>query len=73
MDLLQTSGTLLHGAVGMRERADENLRVSAVVIRTPGVARVNGVVTNMPQFGPAFSCKAGQPMVKPKFARSGSR
>jgi len=28
--------------------------------------RVNGVVVNMPEFSEAFSCKAGQPMVKPK-------
>jgi endothelin-converting enzyme/putative endopeptidase len=26
--------------------------------------RVNGVVVNMPEFARAFSCKAGQPMVK---------
>jgi len=27
--------------------------------------RVNGLVVNMPEFAQAFSCKAGQPMVKP--------
>jgi putative endopeptidase len=27
--------------------------------------RINGVVLNMPEFSQAFSCKAGQPMVKP--------
>ena len=26
--------------------------------------RTNGVVSNMPEFSKAFSCKAGQPMVK---------
>ncbi len=42
----------------------ENLRVSAVTNpHSPGFARVNGVVSNMPDFQKAFSCKAGQPMV----------
>jgi len=30
---------------------------------SPGFARINGVVSNMPEFQHAFSCKAGQPMV----------
>ncbi len=43
----------------------ENLRVSAVTDpHSPGFARVNGIVANMPQFAAAFGCKAGQPMVK---------
>lgn len=42
----------------------ENLRVSAVTNpHSPGFARVNGVVSNMPEFQKAFGCKAGQPMV----------
>ena len=42
----------------------ENLRVSAVTNpHSPGFARVNGVVSNMPEFQKAFSCKVGQPMV----------
>jgi putative endopeptidase len=42
----------------------ENLRVEAATDpHSPGFARVNGVVSNMPQFQKAFSCKAGQPMV----------
>ena len=28
--------------------------------------RINGVLVNLPEFGRAFSCKAGQPMVKPE-------
>jgi len=32
---------------------------------SPAKYRVNGVVVNMPEFARAFSCKAGQPMVKP--------
>ena len=35
---------------------------SPTLIR-PAVARVNGIVSNMPQFAAAFGCKAGQPMV----------
>ncbi|HET6407803.1 MAG TPA: M13-type metalloendopeptidase, partial [Chthoniobacteraceae bacterium] len=27
--------------------------------------RVNGPLSNMPQFAKAFGCKAGQPMVRP--------
>ncbi len=42
----------------------ENLRVSALTnAHSPGFARINGIVSNMPEFGKAFSCKAGQPMV----------
>ncbi len=42
----------------------ENLRVNAATDpHSPGFARINGVVSNMPQFAKAFSCKAGQPMV----------
>jgi endothelin-converting enzyme/putative endopeptidase len=45
---------------------DENKRVNAVTNpHSPGVYRINGVVVNMPQFGQAFACKAGDPMVKP--------
>jgi endothelin-converting enzyme/putative endopeptidase len=43
----------------------ENLRVSAITDpHSPGKYRVNGLVVNMPEFESAFSCKAGQPMVK---------
>jgi endothelin-converting enzyme/putative endopeptidase len=43
----------------------ENLRVNALTNpHSPGFARINGVVTNMPEFQRAFSCKAGQAMVK---------
>jgi putative endopeptidase len=44
----------------------ENQRVNAITDpHSPGKYRINGVVVNMPEFGKAFSCKAGQPMVKP--------
>jgi len=42
----------------------ENLRVSALTNpHSPGYARINGVVSNLPEFQKAFSCKVGQPMV----------
>jgi endothelin-converting enzyme/putative endopeptidase len=42
----------------------ENLRVNAITNpHSPGFARINGVVSNMPEFQKAFACKAGQPMV----------
>jgi putative endopeptidase len=44
----------------------ENQRVNAITDpHSPGKYRINGVAVNMPEFGKAFSCKAGQPMVKP--------
>ncbi|HET9182829.1 MAG TPA: M13 family metallopeptidase [Candidatus Angelobacter sp.] len=43
----------------------ENERVNAITDpHSPGKYRINGVVVNMPEFQQAFSCKAGQPMVK---------
>jgi endothelin-converting enzyme/putative endopeptidase len=43
----------------------ENLRVSAITDpHSPGKYRVNGLVVNMEEFQKAFSCKAGQPMVR---------
>ncbi len=42
----------------------ENQRVGAITDpHSPGSARVNGIVSNLPQFAAAFGCKAGQPMV----------
>ena len=44
----------------------ENERVNAITDpHSPGKYRINGVVVNMPEFGKAFSCNVGQPMVKP--------
>ena len=43
----------------------ENLRLSAITDpHSPGRYRVNGLVVNMEEFQKAFSCKAGQPMVR---------
>jgi len=44
----------------------EDLRVRAMTgPHSPARHRINGVVVNMVEFSQAFSCKAGQPMVKP--------
>ena len=52
------------------ENRPENLRVSAQTDpHSPGFARINGVVSNLPQFGAAFGCKVGQPMVKEKVCK----
>jgi putative endopeptidase len=51
------------------ERA-ENKRLDAVTNEhSPDEYRVNGVVANMPQFGQAFSCKVGQPMMRQNACR----
>ena len=44
----------------------EDMRVRAMTDpHSPARYRINGVVVNMPDFAEAFSCKPGQPMVKP--------
>ena len=49
---------------------DENKRVNAVTNpHSPDEYRINGVVVNMPEFGRAFACKLGQPMVKEKVCK----
>jgi len=48
----------------------ENLRVSAITDpHSPGRYRIEGVVSNLPEFERAFSCKAGQPMVRAKMCK----
>lgn len=48
----------------------EDMRVRAATDpHSPPVWRVNGLVPNVPEFAKAFSCKAGQPMVKENVCR----
>ncbi|HEX5042129.1 MAG TPA: M13 family metallopeptidase [Candidatus Polarisedimenticolaceae bacterium] len=43
----------------------ENLRINATINpHSPGRYRINGVVTNMPEFAEAFQCKPGAALVK---------
>jgi endothelin-converting enzyme/putative endopeptidase len=57
--------------VGFAQWACENTRPEELRARaitdphSPAKYRINGVVVNMPEFGAAFSCKVGSPMVKP--------
>jgi endothelin-converting enzyme/putative endopeptidase len=49
---------------------EEALRLRAQTDpHSPGQYRVNGVVSNMPEFGEAFGCTLGQPMRKEKACR----
>jgi endothelin-converting enzyme/putative endopeptidase len=48
----------------------ENLRANAITNpHSPGKYRVNGIVSDLPQFQQAFGCKPGQPMVRQKMCR----
>jgi putative endopeptidase len=45
----------------------ENLRANAITNpHSPGRYRINGIVSNLPQFQKAFNCGAGTPMVREK-------
>ncbi len=45
----------------------EQLRLNAVTNpHSPPRYRINGVVSNMPQFVQAFQCKAGKALVRPE-------
>lgn len=47
------------------ERPDDLRERVTIDPHSPARYRINGVVVNMPEFGKAFGCKAGQPMVRP--------
>ncbi|MFZ0394415.1 MAG: M13 family metallopeptidase [Terracidiphilus sp.] len=47
------------------ERPDDLRERVTTDPHSPARFRINGVVVNMPEFGKAFGCKAGQPMVRP--------
>ena len=51
------------------ERPESKRLHAAVDPHSPGEYRINGVVTDLPEFGQAFGCKAGQPMMPAKSCR----
>ncbi len=52
------------------EERPESKRANAITNpHSPEEYRINGVVSNMPEFAKAFSCKAVQPMVRPNACR----
>jgi putative endopeptidase len=52
------------------EERPEAKRVNAMTDpHSPNEYRINGVVSNMPEFSKAFACKAGQPMVRANACR----
>ncbi|MDE1178417.1 MAG: M13 family metallopeptidase [Edaphobacter sp.] len=61
--------------IGFAQWSCENTREASSRLQaatdphSPAFARINGIVTNLPQFAAAFSCKAGQPMVKAKVCK----
>ncbi len=58
------------GQIWCQNQTDEIARLRATVDpHSPGKYRVNGVVSNMPEFRKAFKCKPGQPIVRPKACR----
>lgn len=53
------------GQIWCENTREESLRLRAQVDpHSPGEFRVNGVLSNMPEFRQAFACKVGQPMVR---------
>jgi endothelin-converting enzyme/putative endopeptidase len=46
------------------ERPESKRLHAAIDPHSPLEYRINGVVANLPQFGEAFACKAGQPMMR---------
>ena len=51
------------------ERPESKRQNAITNEHSPDQYRINGVVSNMPEFGQAFSCKAGQPMVRANACR----
>jgi endothelin-converting enzyme/putative endopeptidase len=58
------------GQIWCQNRTPEAARMRAVVDpHSPGEYRVNGVVSNMPEFQQAFGCQTGQPMAPARRCR----
>jgi putative endopeptidase len=51
------------------ERPEQQRLQAATDPHSPAKYRINGVVSNMPEFQKAFGCKAGQPMVRANACR----
>jgi putative endopeptidase len=61
---------IAYGQSWCTNEREENKRLRATVDpHSPEKYRANGVVSNLPEFGAAFHCKAGQPMVREKACR----
>jgi len=59
-----------HGQTWCGDTRPEQLRLQVQTDpHSPRQFRVNGVVENMPEFGEAFGCKTGQPMIPAKVCR----
>ena len=59
-----------YGQIACENRTEQMARMRAQTgVHSPGQHRVNGVVSNMPEFAKAFGCKAGQPMVREPMCR----
>jgi putative endopeptidase len=59
-----------HGQTWCGDTRPEQLRLQVQTDpHSPRQFRVNGVVENMPEFGKAFGCKTGQPMMPAKVCR----
>jgi len=53
-----------YAQIWCQNSTEQSARARAVTDpHSPGEFRVNGVLQNMPEFGEAFSCKLGEPMV----------
>jgi putative endopeptidase len=58
------------GQIWCQNETEESARMRATVDpHSPGRYRVNGVVSNMPEFQQAFGCKAGDAMVRENVCR----
>ena len=56
---------LAWGQIWCQNETDESAKLQAQTNpHAPGRYRVNGVVSNMPEFQKAFACKPGSPMVR---------
>ncbi|MGH9522549.1 MAG: M13 family metallopeptidase [Terriglobales bacterium] len=61
---------ITYGQIWCQNMSPEQSRMRAMTDpHSPGQYRVNGVLSNMPEFQKAFGCKPGQPMVRENACR----